>query len=147
VSYPKSNSHSLSIKSVAKYRSTTGVCSKGGLHRPRHPMTVAELTSTVKDAHYSVFFSKRRLRGLINNRGTYNVILTCFRITIVDVEKQYVLPSLIVSVAFVIQHAVRMCCSTVRSESRCAIRLRYVDLVVSIEVAAVVCFCLTVFSC
>jgi hypothetical protein len=36
----------------------------------------------------------------------------------------------------------------VRSESRCALRLRYVDLVVSIEVAVdVCCCCFTVFSC
>jgi hypothetical protein len=33
---------------------------------------------------------------------------------------------------------------TVRSESRCALRLRYVDLVVSIEVAVEVCCCFTV---
>jgi hypothetical protein len=37
--------------------------------------------------------------------------------------------------------------STVRSESRCALRLRHVDLVVSIEVAVEVCCCFTVFSC
>jgi hypothetical protein len=37
--------------------------------------------------------------------------------------------------------------NTVRSESRCALRLRYVDLVVSIEVAVAVCCCFTVFSC
>jgi hypothetical protein len=36
---------------------------------------------------------------------------------------------------------------TKRSESRCALRLRYVDLVVSIEVAVEVCCCFTVFSC
>jgi hypothetical protein len=36
---------------------------------------------------------------------------------------------------------------TVRSESRCALRLRYVDLVVSIEVAVEACCCFTVFSC
>jgi hypothetical protein len=36
---------------------------------------------------------------------------------------------------------------TVRSESRCALRLRYADLVVSIEVAVKVCCCFTVFSC
>jgi hypothetical protein len=35
----------------------------------------------------------------------------------------------------------------VRSESRCALRLRYVDLVVSIEVAVEVCCYFTVFSC
>jgi hypothetical protein len=34
-----------------------------------------------------------------------------------------------------------------RSESRCALRLQYVDLVVSIEVAIEVCCCFTVFSC
>jgi hypothetical protein len=39
------------------------------------------------------------------------------------------------------------CEGTVRSESRCALRLRYVDLVVSIEVAFEVCCCFTVFSC
>jgi hypothetical protein len=33
------------------------------------------------------------------------------------------------------------------SESRCALRLRYVDLVISIEVAVEVCCCFTVFSC
>jgi hypothetical protein len=38
-------------------------------------------------------------------------------------------------------------CSTVRSESRCALRLRNVDFVVSIEVAVEVCCCFTVFSC
>jgi hypothetical protein len=37
--------------------------------------------------------------------------------------------------------------NTVRSESRCAFRLRYVDLVVSIEVSVEVCYCVTVFSC
>jgi hypothetical protein len=37
--------------------------------------------------------------------------------------------------------------TAVRSESRCALRLRYVDLVVCIEVAVEVCCCLTVFSC
>jgi hypothetical protein len=37
--------------------------------------------------------------------------------------------------------------STLRSESRCAFRLRHVDLVVSIEVAVEVCCCFTVFSC
>jgi hypothetical protein len=35
----------------------------------------------------------------------------------------------------------------VRSESRCAVVLRYVDLVASIEVAVEVCCCFTVFSC
>jgi hypothetical protein len=43
------------------------------------------------------------------------------------------------------KHKEREC--TVRSESRCALRLRYVDLVVSIEVAVEVCCCLSVFSC
>jgi hypothetical protein len=37
--------------------------------------------------------------------------------------------------------------STVRSESRCALRLRYVDLFVNIEVAVEVCCCFTVLSC
>jgi hypothetical protein len=37
--------------------------------------------------------------------------------------------------------------STVRSESRYALRLRYVDLVVSNEVAVEVCCCFTVFRC
>jgi hypothetical protein len=36
---------------------------------------------------------------------------------------------------------------TVRSENRCALRLRYGELVVSIEVAVEVCCCFTVFSC
>jgi hypothetical protein len=36
---------------------------------------------------------------------------------------------------------------TVRSEFRCALRLRYVDLVVSIEVVVELCCCFTVFSC
>jgi hypothetical protein len=36
---------------------------------------------------------------------------------------------------------------TARSESRCALRLQYADLVVSIEVAVEVCCCFTVFSC
>jgi hypothetical protein len=36
--------------------------------------------------------------------------------------------------------------STVRSVSRCAVRLRYVDLVVSIEFAVEVCCCFTAFS-
>jgi hypothetical protein len=36
---------------------------------------------------------------------------------------------------------------TLRSESRCALKLRYVDLVVSIEVAVELCCCSTVFSC
>jgi hypothetical protein len=36
---------------------------------------------------------------------------------------------------------------TVCSESRCAFRLRYIDMVVSIEVAVEVCCCFTVFSC
>jgi hypothetical protein len=37
--------------------------------------------------------------------------------------------------------------NTVRSESRCALRLQYVDLFVSIEVAVEVCCCFTVFIC
>jgi hypothetical protein len=36
--------------------------------------------------------------------------------------------------------------NTVRSKSRCTLRLRYVDLVVSIEVAFEVCCCFTLFS-
>jgi hypothetical protein len=36
--------------------------------------------------------------------------------------------------------------NTVCSESRCALRLWYVDLVVSIEVAIEVCCCFTVFG-
>jgi hypothetical protein len=36
---------------------------------------------------------------------------------------------------------------TVRSESCCARRLRYVDLVVSIEVAVEVCCCFVTFHC
>jgi hypothetical protein len=36
---------------------------------------------------------------------------------------------------------------TVRSGSRCARKSRYVDLVVSIEVAVEVCYCFNVFSC
>jgi hypothetical protein len=36
---------------------------------------------------------------------------------------------------------------TVRSESRCALRVRYVDLVVGIEVAVEVCVCFAVLSC
>jgi hypothetical protein len=36
--------------------------------------------------------------------------------------------------------------NTVRSKIRCALRLRYVDLVVSIEVAVEVCCCFTVIS-
>jgi hypothetical protein len=36
--------------------------------------------------------------------------------------------------------------NNVRSESRCALRLRYVELVVSIEEAVEVCCCFTVFS-
>jgi hypothetical protein len=36
---------------------------------------------------------------------------------------------------------------TAHSESRCALRLRYIDLFVNIEVAVAVCCCFTVFSC
>ena len=39
------------------------------------------------------------------------------------------------------------CSCTVRSESHCALRLRYVDLVVSIEVAVEVCCCCVTFHC
>jgi hypothetical protein len=37
--------------------------------------------------------------------------------------------------------------NTLCSESRCALRLWHVDLVISIEVAVEVCCCFTVFSC
>jgi hypothetical protein len=37
--------------------------------------------------------------------------------------------------------------NTLRSKNRCALRLRYVDLVVRIEGAVEVCCCFTVFSC
>jgi hypothetical protein len=37
--------------------------------------------------------------------------------------------------------------NTVRSESRCELGLRYVDLVVSTEVAVEVCCCFTICSC
>jgi hypothetical protein len=37
--------------------------------------------------------------------------------------------------------------NTARSESRCALSIRYVDLVVSTEVTVAVCCCFTVFSC
>jgi hypothetical protein len=40
-----------------------------------------------------------------------------------------------------------LCIYTVRSESRCALRLRYLDLIVSIEVAVEVCCRFSVFSC
>jgi hypothetical protein len=38
-------------------------------------------------------------------------------------------------------------CYTVRSESRCAVGLRHVDLVVIIEVAVKVCCCFSEISC
>jgi hypothetical protein len=38
-------------------------------------------------------------------------------------------------------------CTTVRSGSHCALRLRYVDWVVSNEVGVDVCYCFTIFSC
>jgi hypothetical protein len=41
---------------------------------------------------------------------------------------------------------VRTSVNTVRSESRCALRLRYVDSVVSIEAAVEVCCSTNVFS-
>jgi hypothetical protein len=37
--------------------------------------------------------------------------------------------------------------NTAHSESHCALRVWYLDLVVSIEVAVEVCCCFTVFSC
>jgi hypothetical protein len=36
---------------------------------------------------------------------------------------------------------------TVHSESHCALRLRYIDLLVSIEVAVEVCCCCVTFHC
>jgi hypothetical protein len=42
---------------------------------------------------------------------------------------------------------IRLLAYTVRSESRCALRLRYVDLFVSVEVAVDVGGCFAVFSC
>jgi hypothetical protein len=36
--------------------------------------------------------------------------------------------------------------STVRSECRCKLRVRYVDMIISIDVAVTVCCCFTVFS-
>jgi hypothetical protein len=48
---------------------------------------------------------------------------------------------------FVLHNSYFSSCSAVRSESRCALRLRCVDLVVSIEVAVEVCCCFTVFRC
>jgi hypothetical protein len=47
----------------------------------------------------------------------------------------------------VFMYVTRISRYTVRSESRCALRLRYVDLVVSTEVAVEMCCCFTVFSC
>jgi hypothetical protein len=43
-------------------------------------------------------------------------------------------------------HFLFMIFYAMRSESRCALRLRYIDLVVSVEVAVEVCCCFTVFS-
>jgi hypothetical protein len=40
-----------------------------------------------------------------------------------------------------------MLLNTISPESRCALRLRYVDLVVCTEVAVEVCCCFSVFSC
>jgi hypothetical protein len=37
--------------------------------------------------------------------------------------------------------------NTLCSASRCALRLRYIDLAVGIKVAVEVCCCLTIFSC
>jgi len=37
--------------------------------------------------------------------------------------------------------------SKLRSESHCALRLRYIDLVVSIEVAVEMCCCCVTFHC
>jgi hypothetical protein len=46
-----------------------------------------------------------------------------------------------------VQRPVSITENIVRSESPCALRLRYVDLVVSVEVAIDVCCCFTVFGC
>jgi hypothetical protein len=43
--------------------------------------------------------------------------------------------------------AIGVCHSTVRSESRCPLSLRYVDLVVSVEVAIEVWWCCVTFHC
>jgi len=51
---------------------------------------------------------KATLHDKQERQCTYNVTLTYFRVTIVAVKKQLVLYMLIVSVALVIQHAVRM---------------------------------------
>jgi len=45
----------------------------------------------------------------------------------------------------VLWHVHYYLCRTVRSESHCALRLRYVDLAVSIEVALEVCCCCVTF--
>jgi hypothetical protein len=54
----------------------------------------------------------------------------------------HLLPGSVISVYFISLSLFNI----VRSESRCALRLRYVDLVVSIEVTVEVCCCFTVFS-
>jgi hypothetical protein len=51
------------------------------------------------------------------------------------------------TITFIMYFRLSICPYTVRSESHSALRLRYVDLVVSIEVAVEVCCCFTVFSC
>jgi hypothetical protein len=40
-----------------------------------------------------------------------------------------------------------ICGNTVLSESHCALKLRYAELVFSIEFAIDVCCCFTIFSC
>jgi hypothetical protein len=93
-------------------------------------------------------------------------VLVLARLPILDFLKNGALPMKHVAVLYVVYDLVVLCAfvsdcnyklcavpvslslfNTVRSESRCALRLRYVDLVVSIEVAIDVCCSLTVFSC
>jgi hypothetical protein len=72
------------------------------------------------------------------------------RVTMFPLEKQYILNITAICIfALVVctQNTFSAPYYTVRSESRCALRLRYEDLVVSIEVAVEVCCCFTVFRC
>jgi hypothetical protein len=79
-----------------------------------------------------------RNRGILETGWELRLILSCF-ILISSHESKVMKSPWFVCVC--------VCTCTVRSESRCALRLRYVDLVASIEVAAEVCCCFTVFSC
>jgi hypothetical protein len=54
---------------------------------------------------------------------------------------------MISSLIFSVKLSIFGACNTVRSESHCALRLRYLDLVVSIEVSVEACCCFTVFNC